>query len=786
MKKLIYILTGLISLSFALIVIAVIFIANLDLNNHKDWISERFLAQTGRELSINGNIESSFYPWLGIQVEDLEISNPPGFSDSPFLQSEFAALRIRLMPLLSSDYEIDTVQLRGTSVNLEVDAQGNNNWGFTVDDDGDTDITDPDTGAGPGAPFNQLIIGGVQVEGVNLSYNNAQTGQQISASDISILVPELIYGEPLEISAQLQLRANQPEVESALSINSIVTYDLDNNRYAVENLTMDFLDSQLLASLSSDNGTISGSLEFSTERSSDILALAGQAALSEQIRSISLSMNLDGSGQSLNLNPLQLSLELSDATLSRPSSVNLQAQAQIDLEDENLEVSNFTLNALELSTQGKLRIDDFSGDPQISGELNLSAFNPRTLAALLNVDLPATRDSAVLQELAFSTDFRASGETASLSGIVLQLDQTRIDGSFSINSFTANDYAFALDIDQLDLDRYLAPESNQTQEAASTEPSELPLETLRDLRLDGSIAIAEFMTSGMSLSNVVLNMQANDGLISLDPARADLYQGSFNGTLSLDARSATPLFSLDSNLQGINLQAISNDFIGASYVSGQGNISLALTGSGSEAQTITRNLNGNADIAINDGVFYGVDVGAVLAQLETMLQSRRLLNVNRGEQTSFENLSAAIRIENGIATTNDLLIESPGFNISGNGTLANLQNNTLNFNLLASVNNATASVESEEYDIGGYSLPIACTGNMNSPRCLPDINSLFNQAVGNVIQEEVGGLLNRVLGGDRNNQDGSEENQDNTDNNEENNNNAAEELFNNALESLFR
>ena len=66
MKKLIIIITGLISLCFAAIVIGILFLSNLDPNNYKDWISEQFYQQTGRELSISGNIQLSFYPWLGL------------------------------------------------------------------------------------------------------------------------------------------------------------------------------------------------------------------------------------------------------------------------------------------------------------------------------------------------------------------------------------------------------------------------------------------------------------------------------------------------------------------------------------------------------------------------------------------------------------------------------------------------------------------------------------------------------------------------------------------------
>src|SRR5690606_9889490 len=113
-----------VALFFTAIAAVVIYVVTWDPNEHKDWIAERFRESTGRELVLGGELGLSWYPWLGLSVQDLRIGNAEGFGEDPFLSASSAVLRVRLMPILQGRYEIDTVRLYGAHVNLEVDETG--------------------------------------------------------------------------------------------------------------------------------------------------------------------------------------------------------------------------------------------------------------------------------------------------------------------------------------------------------------------------------------------------------------------------------------------------------------------------------------------------------------------------------------------------------------------------------------------------------------------------------------------------------------------------------------
>jgi len=101
MGKLIKLLLGttiLIGLLFGIIVLAAVMY--FDPNDHKDRIIAKVEEETGRQLKLEGDINLSYYPWLGLEVSGVTLGNAEGFGDAPFIHADVVALRIKTMPLL--------------------------------------------------------------------------------------------------------------------------------------------------------------------------------------------------------------------------------------------------------------------------------------------------------------------------------------------------------------------------------------------------------------------------------------------------------------------------------------------------------------------------------------------------------------------------------------------------------------------------------------------------------------------------------------------------------------
>ena len=44
-------------------------------------------------------------------------------------------------------------------------------------------------------------------------------------------------------------------------------------------------------------------------------------------------------------------------------------------------------------------------------------------------------------------------------------------------------------------------------------------------------------------------------------------------------------------------------------------------------------------------------------------------------------------------------------------------------------------------------MPIACTGQVNSPRCIPDVGEIIKVAAQQAVQKKIGDVLQRAIGG---------------------------------------
>src|SRR5690606_19562636 len=144
-------------------------------------------------------------------------------------------------------------------------------------------------------------------------------------------------------------------------------------------------------------------------------------------------------------------------------------------------------------------------------------------------------DPSTLELVQLSTELSGTKNSITAKDLQLTLDQSQLAGQFGISNFEKPSYTFTLTLDQIDADRYLPPpvkedEDNTAKEvttpatATAAGSNELPLATLRDINAKGSMKIGKLKASGISTENIVINIDAKDGLIKLSPLSADLYQ----------------------------------------------------------------------------------------------------------------------------------------------------------------------------------------------------------------------------------------------------------------------
>ncbi|MBS58088.1 MAG: hypothetical protein CL735_04930, partial [Chloroflexi bacterium] len=218
MKLLIRLVIGFVIILVLSIGVITITLINFDPNNYKETIAAKVKEKTGRSLSINGDIDLTFYPWLGINVEGINLSNTTNFGDTPFLETKTIKARAKLLPLLRKELEMDTLVLHGVRVNLATDSKGVNNWDDLVNSE------DKKQNTNQNLPFAALILGGINVKDASIRWRDMQQGVEYNITNTNIHTGELKLGEPIDITASSKIAASKPAISSLVQFTGTLSY----------------------------------------------------------------------------------------------------------------------------------------------------------------------------------------------------------------------------------------------------------------------------------------------------------------------------------------------------------------------------------------------------------------------------------------------------------------------------------------------------------------------------------------------------------------------------------
>jgi hypothetical protein len=125
-----------------------------------------------------------------------------------------------------------------------------------------------------------------------------------------------------------------------------------------------------------------------------------------------------------------------------------------------------------------------------------------------------------------STQQKPKGiEAISLNPLKIQLDESHLQGKLQVQSFQPPAITFNLEVDNLEVDRYLPPAEDSEAKDKDDQPMSLPsgeealstLEKLRTLQIDGHLKVDKLIFYSFKINNIDLNVAVKDGKISVTP-----------------------------------------------------------------------------------------------------------------------------------------------------------------------------------------------------------------------------------------------------------------------------
>lgn len=731
----------------------------VDPNAYKPQIQDQVKKATGRELAIEGDLQLSVFPWLGVDVGPTRLSNAEGFGDEPFASVDAVSVRVKLLPLLWREIEADTVVLEGLRVALQRNAEGRGNWEDLTAASTTADSGEPTQAAaaeserlGPGLAG--LAINGIDIRDAQLRWEDAAAGTRLAVDELNMKTGAVVPGQPLDLDGGFLLRSEAPKMDGRFTLRGRLDVDPDAQRATFEggvveleasgsDLPVQALQAKLALSLEADLAAqrfSTDKLELSVSGSGSSGGFVANGTLTSAIKADLAAGRYDLSGVLLSFS----------ATGDEVPGGEIQGEARMDafadMVSQTAAVSNLSLSALDLAVTGSLSAERLTEQPAFSGQIDLAAFNPRALMKRLGLAAPETQDADVLTKVQLSTAVRGTTNALALESMRLTLDDTNVEGNFAIRDFSAPGYRFDYVIDAIDLDRYMPPikdeaeppsaddspttDAPQPSNAAQTKPPEgpvgLPLDALRALNLDGRASIGSLKVQNLRMSDIVLQINSKDGVLQLDPMSMRLYQGTGSLKATVDARTDTPAIEAQNEFKAVQISPLVSDLTGNDPIEGTGNIRAQITTAGADPDAMTRNLGGNFAIEFRDGAVKGVNVAQMIRQVRAAIKKEKLDN-DEPQQTDFSELSATGTIKNGVIENRDLAMKSPLLRITGEG-LVDLPQQSIDYVVTATVVNTTKGQGGKGLeDLEQLPIPIQVTGTFDQPKYTPDVETVLRE-----------------------------------------------------------
>ena len=343
---------------------AIFFVSTFDANHYKKQIISLVNKQTGRELSIDGDLKLAVYPDIAIEMGNTSLSNAAGFTGDQFATIGSANVSVELLPLLKKQIKIDKIRLNGLKLNLHKKADGSTNWDDLAKDKEGNKQDKSKGDKPPSQGVNEVVqemlsnfsIAGISLKDAHVHWRDDQSGQDITLSPLHLKTGTFKPGHPLAVELALVLKQKNPpttvKVEGTTTVTLSSDRGADNQKFSLANLIMETTvtgaqipKGALKAHIS---GNINGSPTLITAPDLKILAtLTGDLIPQGEVKiDLGGNMKFDVNGSLLTLSNMKLDSTVNGKVLE---GGNLHAvivgNTQFNLANQKLSIPNLDLNA---------------------------------------------------------------------------------------------------------------------------------------------------------------------------------------------------------------------------------------------------------------------------------------------------------------------------------------------------------------------------------------------------------------------------------------------------------
>ncbi len=421
-----------------------------------------------------------------------------------------------------------------------------------------------------------------------------------------------------------------------------------------------------------------------------------------------------------------------DLSLAWPSiSRSFAATGQFDWRGQRIEgsisVSDF-LAALSGDRSGlKMRLA--SAPLKVAFDGTVANRTSALMEGMLTVDSPSLRDAlrwtgqtplggGGFGRFALRARANVVGASIALTNVNVELDGNTAEGVMTYANNGRQTLQATLAADALDFTPYISTVRLLANGARDWNRQLFDLKALSTTDLDMRLSAAKVTVGSSKIGRTAFGANLRNGVLALSVGEAQMYGGIVRGSFGIARADTVADVKAELQFNDVDLQACANEMFGVSSLSGRGNLNVSLTASGSSPFGLAQSLDGSANLQGRDGAISGFNVEQLLKRLERSPLSRG--GNFRSGSTPYDSLTIAVKFSEGIATAEDIRVESPTARITMTGT-ASVPTREYDFK-------GVASLLSSGNGSNGFELPFVVQGPWEDPLIFPDPESLIRRA----------------------------------------------------------
>lgn len=336
--------------------------------------------------------------------------------------------------------------------------------------------------------------------------------------------------------------------------------------------------------------------------------------------------------------PLELAFAMTQDDGADQAVISLATLARVDLAAGNATLDDLVVKLNPLQLSGAISVEHFRDTPSLRGSLQSNTFPladfldlyVRSAAAAAPGNALPEEFSSDSDQFSLSVEFAGNAQQMDITALRLSLDQMRVDATATWNAAQPGAPAalrYSLSGNALDLTRYAqggeasptpgdlleatpAGEPAAGAVAASTPATdtELPIDVLQTMDIEGSHSLESLAIGGLQLSNINAQLSVRNGRLSLNLRPAGFYAGQLTAAMNFDTRQTPPSLTSIVSVQNLDIAQLARAVPAVAFAQGKLNLESFHTLRGRTTGELLETINGSTSFSVTDNA---IDIGIV-------------------------------------------------------------------------------------------------------------------------------------------------------------------------------